>query len=426
MSGEAEEENKLKIVDLNDDCLTEIAKYLNTQDLMALFEAHRRFHPAVGNVVPHRCIVVDELKDLGKVHKFLEKCGDKIRTMRIVNIEASDMKVLLKYLTGGQIESCEFGYEATTVMSEDFIEENSTFFKSLKTLKLTKINLTGSACEKLFDVITEVRRIDLYWVYFPNETSIFDVLTKIYSLRHLKTLWLVFCNLITAGDRNLLPINTNIEELGLEQISLDFAFLSHFPNLRNLHVKYLNESFDYESLKFDNLKKLSLCYFDEVSLVESLLSVSAQSNDLESLKIIAHKKGMFSDIVQCVLKLTNLKELDIKVTDTLDVNVDIIEFAKNLQQLRKFSLHWPDDDLDEAKVCEFIQLVPGLELFRAKVPNSALYSLFDKITEIRRSQKGKVGLVIECVEDQYNGPLVIQKNQYVQVRKCNDDETTFF
>lgn len=412
MSTEAEDEKKLKIVDLNDDCLIEVTKHLNSKDLMALFEAHDRFHTAIGSVVSHRCIVVETDSDLEIADKFFKKFGAKMRTLRISN--ATALRQLMKYLNGGQIENCEL--ESVFSAGDPwFAEENLTFFTTLEVLKLSRIDFTRSDYEQIFNVITQVRTLDLNTVYFAEEVTIIDVLTKIRSFNRLRTFSLIRCGFEIEGNRGLLPANTTIEELTWGPHSLEFAILNHFPNVRSLRIEFLNETFEYEPLEMDNLKKLSLSYFNEESLIDSLLSTLAQSNGLDCLELEIFSDEKLPDILKSVAEMTNLKELCLELR--VEYAVDITEFARNLKQLRQFSFQ-SQGHVEEAKVCEFVQLVPGLKSFRV-ARMSCDGSIFVKLSEIRKNQNSRDILEVEILNSMHDGPVSKLRNNYVKMKMFN-------
>lgn len=417
MAAEAEEEKLLKIIDLNDDCLIEISRYLNSKDLMALSEANSRFHSVIQSVVPHVCIDVNQNVNLEGAGKFFKKFGDEMKILRISN--ATALEQLVEYLNGGQIENRELCY-VTTVLNEEFIEENLTFFTSLKVFKLNYIKFTRHCYEKIFNSITEVRELHLDKVVFCDEIELNDILTKMHSFRRLKAFGLLFCRVNTGVDCGLLPINTTIEELTLKQQGLNFTILNHFPNVRSLNARYLNETFDYKSFNMNNLRELSLCYGgdNEEPLVRSLLSTLAQSNGLDCLELVAFTCAEFPEqILQSVGKMTNLKELSLVSLGSIDV--DIIAFAKNLKRLKKFAL-LSGTPVEVAKACEFLQLIPELEMFRVPLLCTDFGSLFGDITQIRRSQNKK--LIFELMNaDSVNGRTAItQTNSFVKMKKFDN------
>lgn len=86
-----EEKCDFHIFDLNDDCLTEIVKYLYQEDLQNLHKAHSRFNEAIGNVLPKifytfgkqlpeidYFVTFEESYDRTYDETFLKQFGDKI------------------------------------------------------------------------------------------------------------------------------------------------------------------------------------------------------------------------------------------------------------------------------------------------------------------------------------------------------------
>lgn len=168
------------ILVLNDDCLAEIFEYLDSIDLLKLYRIHSRFHEAIGKVLRKKCVNIKPYSE-----DFLEKFGDKIKIVKIVNYRAVT-ELIKKYISGGNVEKCEL-YCSGMLLDEELIQENLKFFQSLKSLifkshrrtfrwysdflefiragkNLTKINLHISTFveridyEQLYNKVSEIRK----------------------------------------------------------------------------------------------------------------------------------------------------------------------------------------------------------------------------------------------------------------------------
>lgn len=134
--------NKTTILDLNEDCLTEIVKYMEFNDFCNLSKAHQHFRNSINRVVAQKSLTIeiDYPSEMHNIAKFLIIFGDRLQRMKIqfpshyhykideVYTSASGlMKVLIENLCSkGNIKHLSLANH----------EYNQTFISSLQTVEL--------------------------------------------------------------------------------------------------------------------------------------------------------------------------------------------------------------------------------------------------------------------------------------------------
>lgn len=407
---------KLKITDLNDDCLIEIVKNLNSNDLISLYQANSRFTNAIEIVVPKITFKIEINADLEKTEKFSKKFGDRIKILYVEN--ENGLVKLIKYFNGGNVKSCEL-VRLHGVIDEEFIEQNFVFFKMLQSLKLVGLFIVSSVYEKLFDVIAEIKTLTLIRVKFSFLLTNADVLTKIISFRHLKILEMNACTFGHGRDYFALPAGTSttVNELKLGLEWLDMSILNHFPNVNSLNLILPWFIFNYEPLNMSNLKTLSLSCGEGIHLPELIFSTFAECNSLERLDLEVQNWNVFACVFRNILEIGNLKELNLNIRRSSFIN--LMDIVHNFKQFQSFSIRGPDM-INEEILCQLIQLLPDLD-FVCVAASAPYQSLYDRLADIRKNQSSRHILYVEVLNyhDRRAAPVFIQDNKWVKMRVLN-------
>lgn len=132
----------LQITDLNDDCLTEIFKYLQLEDLNSLSVTNTRFFNPIKSAVPYIETTLNNLRSNFKYNKdFFVNFGDQVRNLHFQYFQPYPFatiffeKILNDFFRGNRVKHCTF---TRCALSKGFVLRNAEFFRSLETLNLVE------------------------------------------------------------------------------------------------------------------------------------------------------------------------------------------------------------------------------------------------------------------------------------------------
>lgn len=185
-----------KIIDINTECLIEIFKNLNYQELLDLTKVYDGFYDAIEYVVMHGnftfCISTSENKQLKckLIEEFLKLFGNKIKRLNFELIGwfgkkmywllRMHLETLIKfYCMHGNVQYCSFD---NFRLRPRFVSDKSNFFKSLQSISMLSAipyhrDLNWFLNGVLSDNTKEIEIADRHFIF----TGLVNVFAKINS-----------------------------------------------------------------------------------------------------------------------------------------------------------------------------------------------------------------------------------------------------
>lgn len=342
-----EEKGKLKLIDLNKDCLIKLCRFLTHQDLLRLRKVHQHFHNAVdyvsivngrkSNKAPTLKILVWEVK---LIEEYLQLFGKQIEYLKI-NLEDCDdstekifKKSIENHCGGGNIKHCSF---TRFTITESFFNKNKSFFNGLETLEIYLRNVQFEVdLRRFMGFVAKSNlkefRLSGYKSDVPLDIFPYIAASKLEVCKIRFRSNSMFCNVIEQDTE--MPKNLTLKTLDIAPSQYDPAIIRHFPNIENLRI-LLQHDRPLEPMKYLlNLKELSL---QMLMATESIgcLSILAKPNKLEILTLYTNRwnpnaatQKLFAETLK---KMTNLRKLDIHF-DFYDFSY-LKEIGRNLTNL---------------------------------------------------------------------------------------------
>lgn len=255
-----DQEEGLKLLDLNDDCLTEICKFLKFEDLCHLYEANKAFGAAIGNALQSSDAGIWFTMDLRfnphnkNIKSFLDVFGNKIKFLKIATWKQVCEDVIEAYFAGGNVKSCVLSF--TSKLTKEFVSNHWIFFKSLKHLEIKSFHIQNYNLQKLLDAITD---IETFEIVFNFRYNINDICLSKLLLTPVTKLDLKQLKYLPEEEINNLCDNTSVKYLCLAATPQNFRILRHFKAVESLEL-YYEELFASPSLeiKMKDLKYLKI------------------------------------------------------------------------------------------------------------------------------------------------------------------------
>lgn len=298
---ENNQKDPLKLIDLNTDCIIQICKYLNREDLCHFKMAHSHFDDAVDYIicandtelpVIHKETLVHTLKF---IKKYLQLFGDKIKNLKIPmrakglphGKTINDVLELLitKYCSAGNIKHCAFrGFQP----SKRFFETNSNFLSGIHILKLG-FKQDGSLDWLIDSLLTSQKLLNLS-LYACGTLDELNLFSKI-AASQLESFQ---CELTKSNskrkhhDISKIPINHTLVHLAIWEFDMNPAYLSCFPKLESLEIEADRETSHMLEpiLNLAALKKLWFVFqVRDVAPIAAFLSKLSDQNKLTTLTI---------------------------------------------------------------------------------------------------------------------------------------------
>lgn len=350
---------KDSIFALNHDCLIEVFRYLNMNDLANLVNASPKFELSAYKVyrLKYRQEVLSiyiktdanfvmRLDDAGlfgtftlpQMKQFFENFGTSIYKVRIEDglsqstVVISLLKLIIKY--------CK---------------------KSLYDLRLSKIQITSKILLCLRPIQPKIQRLELHACILEKQFSnIFTGLTNLMVLRlsyvaiSPESIHHVFPNLVhfsiycsrTVENQHL----TEFIELNPQLSVFDIRYCrhishhifepigKHLPNLSELHIRFCQKysgSFKQFPLNVKNLRQLSLVGFRNL---ETYLSGMVENNQqLSTLEL--HDQNLDESVVNvinCIGMYSNIRTLELNQASLTRQHLTLI--ARNAKNVREMKL----------------------------------------------------------------------------------------
>lgn len=437
------ENEKLKITDLNSDCLSEIFKYLNHNDLVNLKGAHSAFNSAtdhVASITKYEFVIKDRHKSrkvsnvIRSIDTFLQYFGDKIQHFHIKCYQGTSheqcnsilylhIETMLKFYCGnGNVKHLSItGFE----LREDFVRQNLRLFTSLEFLNAA---IDEDKLDWFVEFFKTTGLNDSIGSTFDTEVNIFEKLVSTL----FENLSMQFSH---VTDEDLVPENLGsarnhtLKHLELHGNPYHTTVLAHFPNIETLAYHHLEEDHELLSiLELPKLKTFELTYgFLEFSNVEPFLIKVARQNKLNSLTLNSErlsdtepneyeKHEEEKRLVQILCKMTNLTELKL--------NHHLERMGSSLKNLRTFYCDPANDYVDSRFVLEFAKKAKQLIFLDVgckfnKNKGKDIQMFYDNLVKIRQSQDATKVLYFANLRSTAELVQTDEQSKYVKVIEDN-------
>lgn len=426
---------KLKILDLNDDCLMAICEFLGSKELFALHRTHRRFHNAILAVVKNVPVKIRtsdyKTKEDGEnLGKFLQLIGAKIKNItfyvdsawKTINVE----HLVHVYCSRGNVKECTF---SELELSAGFIRNHVTFFRALTSLSLEEVNVSESVFKTLARKIDGIEKFKIHNARIDTVQMMLSIAAFGTETLDLGRYW----TSITLKELERLKVNSSVKQLKMQICYRNERMLQHFPQVNSLELegaRIYSSSILNLVLKLKNLTTLSLGWTlvpedTEIDGLQSFLESLAVSNTLNALALDLTNGLQIEEICEALCKLTNLKKLCLS-TSEMYFDSSMLDLARSLTELQTFQFFIRGayfDVTDEEIMLKFLEIAKNLRslCFRALgLKNRRIYQLFyDEVVDIREEQETEHVLNIEIC-DHVLGPMFIQRNKWVRLTIKDD------
>lgn len=407
-----EENQALKLTDLNDACLIRLCFLLDTKDLIQLSAVHRRFHAAIKCVLPTHRIQISAI-NVKHLERFFKIFGDSILNLDIDVREKPFLKIEF-------IESLIHNYCKNVVncriagfrLRREFIANNERFFKSLKSLLLENVVIKKKDCGALLNVTSELH--ELVTCNFP-----YDVNELLEKMANHKCKVLGLQNMSIDGTRlQNMPILSNVEVLTVSSQQPFIAIFKYFPNVKKL-VLHRDCLWDCLGpiLNLQSLKQLTLWFYASTDHnIELFFSELGQSIDLDTLNV-----GLIeldnNDIVKHICEIQNLKELELDSKSPF--NNYVLHFACKLKELQSFRFY--DHDMyirnapfNEQLLFQFITFAKKLQFIEVRISNVNGIDYKQVYERLLTIVQGRESLLQINIIDKFNSPFYME-NQWLKM-----------
>lgn len=427
------QKNRSNILDLNDDCLIKVLSFLEFEDIFNLHKAHQRFNAAIAANLKD---VVIQIRDdnCQRMESFLRKFGGKMKRIQLfMEAECNSRQIealITKYCNKGNIEHCSVIQFHINV---PFFENNSNLFRSLRSLKLSQIDLDNDLFHRILDTAAHMADLDLEFFAFANGMSHF--LMKLSSCRHLRSLRF-YCSRILNDDKvECAPRLNSLQTLCMYLFTEQTWILAHFPNVKNLTLS-ISWPGHYSLIpltELTSLKRLDL-QMGQVTDADlySLLQHLAVRNTLEHLTLGVRTvyngrrtevdyKNDFA-IVDILSRCTRLESLVLQTP--WEFKFRILNLVQPLTRLRCLNVDGQELqslDLMEIQrwVCEMVSSATKLNRIQLKIhhkpriADETHHQFYEKVSLTRSNQANNTLLKVQ-VDDHSRRT---GDNSYIQTNK---------
>lgn len=432
---EESSERETNIFDLNDDCLSEIFKYLSYDDLLNVESVDKNgdFKGAIHLALKSTLIEIEIritsnhtyiYEGLNKFISFLKLFGNNLSKLSLRIHMYSYIKLLFDEIDSGiSIDDStpesiigQYCNEATLQHLEfhNFrpqkvcLVQNAKLFRSVKELHLscdTSFLDFEFQLEQILDTFTGLKRL---FVQNQNVRIEGPILSKILTTE-LQVLYLV-------GEINFHPgkncsvSNFSVRELGLPRYDHYISkLLEKLPNVEILKILWPYWSIDRIEilLKLPHLRHLDLGWpVCELTKLEPILIEIQKRNKLDTLKLYycspySHDAEMCKRISNHLSKMTNLKRLSMSIDFRCNIGAHLEKMARQLVNLNHVELYCRTEsgatfDAELKQILSFVEHAKELKVLKLSFASGAfdLQELFTEIQKARKNQGNKKRLRI--------------------------------
>lgn len=374
-------DNKLRLTDLNADCLAELFKYLNISDLTLLSTANLTNHNNLDQAFtvntdaashPYERCIRDRFLQLNYSDDnitnnpdcvLFEKTvfryfGSLISSVQIYydrnyqRHSARIEQVIMEYgLALSEIGLINADVSAFENISEPFVHVTKLKFED---------SWLGPTFFELFKWFPNLQSLSLHWVQMSDDRFIKQVIPNLMELS-LKNKFLCQC-----GRMNRYALAENVLDYAISNLNLK-SFLALMPNLKRLSLCHDRDDVIFEpdmqpnhfviQINFDLLffvasSLLQLCYL-KLNIREMLfLHLPRYPIKFNELKTLIVETSDTNQLTQLPIASDALNHLEIIVDSFIDDNRILSEFVGRFESMEYLSIgHHPidleDDDLDK-------------------------------------------------------------------------------
>lgn len=407
------EASALKITDLNDDCITEICRYLPADNLYQLHSAHKRFYIPIKNAVPSIKVEINGEEAEENIEGFLKVFGDQVRILQALNWWNTKIMDFFRwmnlYCSKNNVKDCKF---TNSYLTKELMNRNSGFFESLYILEFEIIHMK-SKHQNIFGTLIKDMRLEKS----SSTSSAGSGQTILNELHGLMSTWDMSDDGIDKSANFSL-----VTKLTFLFGTYNYNMLSWFPNLVALDI-VIPETFDLSIiLNLNHLSELTM-HLQYIAKEEqdAVISVISTFNTLKSLSLTMNR--MESDdngkTINSICAMTNLEELSLKNALPVHSSSDahLLKIADSMTHLRRFQYEYDDN---EAILCEFVRRAKQLRTLSLELmgEEKEYVDFYEELTSIREEQSNESVLYVRIFEDHPG----LQSNRWVQMRTVGSFE----
>lgn len=430
-------------LDLNDDCIREVLKYLNQWDLCAIADVCKRLKKnardhltsvksrnlrtlhlgtrthifGLLNTVNHSIVS----QSLLTVSNYLRHFGAYIESISVDQCFGWDarynhkgcfteiIKLLARHCGGTliELELCNYGFKITTHVAEMF----RPLLTGLRILTTRETDISGTFLRMLPLWSPELKELKLEksQTLFPSGFN--QNFPKLESVSFLHMKFVKFANIEEMLKNN--PQLKRIEISGTQNIDKDDIIIrliaQHSLQAEEITIKLSDRAFNVKNIEcignMSKLRSLHICGHVEPSLI-AVAEIAAANIPLENLQIefpmnlrsvsliisACRKKQRFNQILEETSKLKKLKKLSLTRAYEIELK-DFLVLCTKLEELSEIELiHTSSHILTWENILQIVQHGENLQILRFE-PHGNVKIDIDKykqilnIVENRQSRK---------------------------------------
>lgn len=400
---------KARIIDLNEECLTEILKFMDLEDLVRLSKIHSRFHPAIRSVLrTTETVIYSSRVNLKALKIFLQTFGDEIRSLTLFGGPLSNTQEFIEYLLidfCGNVKKCTFDTKPSLKFvqnikwfdSLEVLEFRSKSFSRdmvVKSTKLTTLKVVGEAVmDSFWEIVSSIKSDGIVSLIIKQTDFGAQGLTVFHGVKHLS----------------------------LKCASWPNSPLDHFPNIESFTAECSNnESIaplmdSISNLKFLKRLRLDLLFVDVDKQTIDLLVGRLPAN-FDFLHLNLQNGEMSDEAMQRIEKMTDLKFFEL--TTKQPFNTNLLKIAHSIKQLSVLNKISATTDLDKCMVYIFVELATNLQTMKINFVNLNdvdIDAFYDEMAKIREKQNNKYTLSVTLNTLRPGRQNFIQKGKWVKI-----------
>lgn len=330
------------LLDLNDDCLSEILSYLSDIDLCAINDTCRRLEPLAVEVFRLRYKMKEYTLYYGFTKNVVKKTilkhfGQLIVSLDLGEIGKSESQFLSKYCNSFTEFTSEFGrYHNIHDKSLQLI------FKNVSHLTLYEVHVKGDVLERIVCACDNIKLLSLTEVWFDS-----DRLRENFFDRKYATIERFSCKVTEDLDINkiarFIKKNQQLKELALEgqlDVQLDSDITSSMKKIEHICLKPIHPVISINLNRLNKMKYLELHPFPNCYAYGNAAKIPRELDYLNSkttkrIEILGISTSEIDDkFCSKICRFVNLRSLMIVNGDGLPIDGNCLEaIAENLKQL---------------------------------------------------------------------------------------------
>lgn len=325
-------DQKMRIVDLNDDCLAKIFRYLNLESLLNISMANKWLAPAAADTFKRRYgkkeVLINECDDF---HPNMSDDAYEVRAPkeRTTNIAIYGLKASLLYLRyfGASIENLTIDYYKSTSIRYGFIHQYISTYCTTSLTCMSFMHLPGASMQNFEKTFKNVRRV------IVRDSDLGEQLTS--------------CG-------------------------------KWFPKMNRLKLTNVRLADDFDATSFQHLKHLCICLDEQVGLkMANIPQLLQQSRRLRSFEIEAYHKSIpMIMLLDMIKNHSRISKLDIRMLGQYSKSKVVPSEVQRLvtEHSSLVKLHLPHYQFQTDDVIALTCQHKTVKSFRFRMKNSANYA----------------------------------------------------